>query len=199
MGRRNNARTKNRNYRRKMRAYNTRSRLFNGNVYFPGEFIAIWVIILAFIVGLWIMCLNTGLHKSDYVRTNLVYEGSCRKKDRIVLTLSGKEYKAWASLCDLEGINKLKEGESLSVITAEDDLVCIRYDNTELLPRVHGAPRCRGKAPNFDTFRDNGGVLAGLCGGLGLCYVQRAEVSEADKVVCKAELPYKNAEKINGG
>lgn len=137
MGRRNNARTKNRNYRRKMRAYNTRSRLFNGNVYFPGEFIAIWVIILAFIVGLWIMCLNTGLHKSDYVRTNLVYEGSCRKKDRIVLTLSGKEYKAWASLCDLEGINKLKEGESLSVITAEDDLVCIRYDNTELLPREY--------------------------------------------------------------
>lgn len=133
MGRRNNARTKNRNYRRKMRAYNTRSRLFNGNVYFPGEFIAIWVIILAFIVGLWIMCLNTGLHKSDYVRTNLVYEGSCRKEDRIVLTLSGKEYKAWASLCDLEGIYKLKEGESLSVITAEDDLVCIRYDNTELL------------------------------------------------------------------
>lgn len=116
-----------------MRAYNARSRLFNGNVYFPGEFIAIWVIILAFIVGLWIMFLNTGLHKSDYVRTNLVYEGSYRKEDRIVLTLSGKEYKAWASLCDLEGIYKLKEGESLSVITAEDDLVCIRYDNTELL------------------------------------------------------------------
>lgn len=133
MGRRNASRTKNRNYRRKMRAYNARSRLFNGNVYYPGEFIAIWVILLAFIVGLWIMCMNTGLNKRDYVRTNLVYEGSYRKEDRIVLTLSGKEYKAWASVCDLESINKLKEGESLSVITAEDELVCIRYDNKELL------------------------------------------------------------------
>lgn len=133
MGRRNASRTKSRNYRRKMRAYSTRSRLFNGNVYYPGEFIAVWVILLAFIVGWWIMCMNTGLHKRDYVRTNLVYEGSYRKEDRIVLTLSGKEYKAWASLCDLEGINKLKEGESLSVITSKDELVCIRYDNKELL------------------------------------------------------------------
>lgn len=133
MGRRNASRTKKRNYRRKMRAYNTRSRLFNGNVYYPGEFIAVWVILLAFIVGVWIMCLNTGLHKRDYIRTNLVYEGSYRKEDRIVLTLSGKEYKAWASVCDLEGINRLKEGESLSVITAKDELVCIRYDNEELL------------------------------------------------------------------
>lgn len=133
MGRKNASRTKDRNYRRKMRAYNTRSRLFNGNVYYPGEFIAIWVIILAFIVGMWIMCMNTGLHKSDYVRTNLVYEGSYRKEDRIVLTLSGKEYKAWASFCDMEGINKLKEGESLSVITAKDELVCIRYYDKEFL------------------------------------------------------------------
>lgn len=133
MGRRNASRTKKRNYRRKMRAYNTRSRLFNGNVYYPGEFIAVWVILLAFIVGVWIMCLNTGLHKRDYIRTNLVYEGSFRKEDRIVLTLSGKEYKAWASVCDLEGINRLKEGESLSVITSKDELVCIRYDNEELL------------------------------------------------------------------
>ena len=77
--------------------------------------------------------MNMGLHKRDYVRTNLVYEGSYRKEDRIVLTLSGKEYKAWASVCDLEGLYKLKEGESLSVITAKDELVCIRYDNTELL------------------------------------------------------------------
>ena len=133
MGRKNASRTKNRSYRRKMRAYNNRSRLFNGNVYCPGEFIAVWVIILAFIVGVWIMCMNTGLHKRDYVRTNLVYEGSRRKEDRIVLTLSGKEYKAWASVCDLQGIYKLKEGESLSVITSKDELVCIRYDNTELL------------------------------------------------------------------
>lgn len=133
MGRKNSSRTQNRNYKRKMRAYNTRSRLFNGNVYYPGEFIAIWVIILAFIVGLWIMCLNTGLHKSDYVRTNPVYEGSRRKEERIVLTLSGEDYKAWASICDLDGIYALKEGVSLSVITAKDDLVCIRYYDKELL------------------------------------------------------------------
>lgn len=133
MGRKNAARTKKRNYRRKMRGYNTRSRLFNGNVRSPGEFIFIWVLILAYIVGMWIFLLNLGLNKRDYVRTYLVYESSYRKEDRIILTLSGGEYRAWASLCDLDGIYALKGGEVLSVITAKDDVICINYDNKELL------------------------------------------------------------------
>lgn len=133
MGRKNAARTKKRNYRRKMREYNTRSRLFNGNVRSPGEFIFIWALILAYIVGMWIFLLNLGLNKRDYVRTNLVYEGYYRKEDRIVLTLSGEEYHAWASLCDLDGIYALKGGEVLSVITAKNDVICINYDNKELL------------------------------------------------------------------
>lgn len=133
MGRRNATRTKKRNYRRKMHGYNKRSRMFNGNVLAPGEFIAVWVIILAFIVGMWGLCMNTGIHKRDYVRTNSVYESSYRKEDRIILTLSGKEYKAWASLCDLDGIYALKGGEVLSVITAKDEVICINYDNKELL------------------------------------------------------------------
>ncbi len=133
MGRKNAARTKKRNYRRKMREYNTRSRLFNGNVRSPGEFIFIWALILAYIVGMWIFLLNLGLNKRDYVRTNLVYEGSYRKEDRIILMLSGEEYRAWAGLCDLDGISALGGGEILSVITAKDDVICINYDNKVLL------------------------------------------------------------------
>lgn len=133
MGRKNASRTKKRNYRRKMREYHTRSRLFNGNVRSPGEFIFIWALILAYIVGMWIFLLNLGLNKRDYVRTNLVYEGNYRKEDRIILTLSGEEYRAWASLCDLDGIYALKGGEILSVITAKDDVISINYDNKELL------------------------------------------------------------------
>lgn len=133
MGRKNNSRTQKRNYKRKMREYNSRSRLFNGNVRSPGEFIFIWALILAYIVGMWIFLLNLGLNKRDYVQAELVYEGSYRKEDRIVLTLSGGEYKAWASLCDLDGIYALKGGERLSVITAKEMVVGIKYYDKVLL------------------------------------------------------------------
>lgn len=133
MGRKNNSRTQKRNYRRKMREYNSRSRLFNGNVRSPGEFIFIWALILAYIVGMWIFLLNLGLNKRDYVQSELVYEGSYRKEDRIVLTLSGGEYKAWASLCDLDGIYALKGGERLSVITSKEEVISIRYYDKVLL------------------------------------------------------------------
>lgn len=133
MGRKNDSRTQKRNYRRKMREYNSRSKLFNGNVRSPGEFIFIWALILAYIVGMWIFLLNLGLNKRDYVQSELVYEGSYRKEDRIVLTLSGGEYKAWASLCDLDGIYALRGGERLSVITAKEMVVGIKYYDKVLL------------------------------------------------------------------
>lgn len=133
MGRKNSSRSQKRNYRRKMREYNNRSKLFNGNVRSPGEFIFIWVLILAYIVGMWIFLLNLGLNKRDYVQAELVYEGSYRKEDSIVLTLSGGEYKAWASMCDLDGIYALKVGERLSVITAKEEVISIKYYDKVLL------------------------------------------------------------------
>lgn len=133
MGRKNSSRSQKRNYRRKMREYNNRSKLFNGNVHSPGEFIFIWVLILAYIVGMWIFLLNLGLNKRDYVQAELVYEGSYRKEDSIVLTLSGGEYKAWASMCDLDGIYALKVGERLSVITAKEEVISIKYYDKALL------------------------------------------------------------------
>lgn len=133
MGRKNNSRNQKRNFKRKMREYNNRSKLFNGNVRAPGEFIFIWALILAYIVGMWIFLLNLGLNRRDYVQAELVYEGSYRKEDSIVLTLSGAEYKAWASMCDIDGINALKGGERLSVITAKDNVISIRYYDKVLL------------------------------------------------------------------
>lgn len=164
MGRRNASRTKRRNYRRKMRGYKKRSRLFNGNVESPGEFIVVWVLVFAFIAGAWALFMNTGIHKRDYVRTNLVYEGSYRKEDRIVLTLSGKEYRAWASLCDLDGIYALKGGEVLSVITAKDDVVCINYDNKVLLS-LEDSERSDAKEKRGIT------IVMSLFAGLWLLYV----------------------------
>lgn len=133
MGRKNNSRNQKRNYKRKMREYNNRSRLFNGNVRSPGEFIFIWALILAYIVGMWIFLMNLGLNRRDYVQAELVYEGSYRKEDSIVLTLSGAEYKAWASMCDLDGIYDLKGGERLSVITAKEEVISIKYYDKVLL------------------------------------------------------------------
>ena len=133
MGRKNNSRNQKRNFKRKIREYNNRSRLFNGNVRSPGEFIFIWALILAYIVGMWIFLMNLGLNKRDYVQAELVYEGSYRKEDSIVLTLSGAEYKAWASMCDLDGIYDLKIGERLSVITAKENVISIKYYDKVLL------------------------------------------------------------------
>lgn len=133
MGRKNNSRNQKRNYKRKMREYNNRSRLFNGNVRSPGEFIFIWALILAYIVGMWIFLMNLGLNKRDYVQAEFVYEGSYRKEDSIVLTLSGAEYKAWASMCDLDGIYALKGSERLSVITAKEEVISIKYYDKVLL------------------------------------------------------------------
>lgn len=133
MGRKNNSRTKKRVYKMKMREYNQRGKLFNGNVRSPGEFIFIWALILAYIVGMWIFLFNLGLNKRDYVQAELIYEGSYRKEDSIVLTLSGAEYKAWASLCDLDGIYALKNGERLSVITAKEQVISIKYYDKVLL------------------------------------------------------------------
>ncbi len=146
MGRKNSSRTQKRNYRRKMREYNKRSRLFNGNVHNPGEFIFIWALILAYIVGMWIFLMNLGLNKRDYVQAELVYEGSYRKEDRIVLTLSGVEYGAWAGMCDLDGLYALEKGERLSVITAKDELVSIRYyDKVLLAPEDAEREEAEGK------------------------------------------------------
>lgn len=164
MGRKNASRTKRRNYLRKMRGCKKRSRLFNGNVESPGEFIFVWALILAFIVGVWIFLMNLGLNKRDYVRTNLIYENSYRKKDSIILTLSGEEYRAWASLCDLDGINALKGGEVLSVITAKDDVISINYDNKTLLP-LEDSEREDAKGKRAAT------IIMGLFAGLWLLYV----------------------------
>lgn len=164
MGRKNATRTKRRNYLRKMRNYKKRSRLFNGNVESPGEFIFIWALILAFIVGMWAFIMNLGLNKRDYVRTNLVYEGSYRKEDRIVLTLSGEEYRAWASLCDLDGIAALKGGEVLSVITAKDDVISINYDNKTLL-KLEDSEREDAEGKRAAT------IIFGLFAGLWLLFV----------------------------
>lgn len=129
MNRKNNSR----NYKRRMRGYNSRSRLFNGNVRSPGEFIFIWALILAYIVGLWIFCYNFGLHKRDYVTAELEFERFYRKNDKLMFVLSGEEYGAWASLCDMDGVGALKGGERLSVITAKDDVIDIRYNDKVLL------------------------------------------------------------------
>lgn len=133
MGRKNYSRTKKRNYRRKMRAYNSRSRLFNGNVRSPREFIFIWALILAYIVGMWMICLNTGLHKRDYNSAELEFESVYRKNDKLMFVLSGEEYGAWADLCDINEVVDLKGGERLSVITAKEELVDIRYNDKVLL------------------------------------------------------------------
>lgn len=133
MGRKNNSRNQKRNYKRKMRGYNNRSCLFNGNVRSPGEFIFIWALILAYILGLWIFCYNFGLHKRDYVTAELEFESFYRKNDKLMFVLSGEEYGAWASLCDMDEVVRLKGGERLSVITAKDDVIDIRYDDKVLL------------------------------------------------------------------
>ena len=97
--------------------------------------------------------MNLGLNKRDYVQAELVYEGSYRKEDRIVLTLSGVEYGAWAGMCDLDGLYALEKGERLSVTTG-------------------------GKARGVYRLRNNDGGVGGFCGDIGLGDVQCAQTAD---------------------
>lgn len=133
MGGKNSNRTKRRNFQRKMREYNKRSSLFNGNVRSPGEFIFIWVLILIYLAAMWVICLNTGLHKRDYKSAELEFERVYRKNDKLMFVLSGEEYGAWADLCDINEVVKLKGGERLSVIAAKENLIEIWYNDKVLL------------------------------------------------------------------
>ncbi|MCM1165015.1 MAG: hypothetical protein NC299_11415 [Lachnospiraceae bacterium] len=163
MGGKNASRRRRRNYRRQ-RGRGKRSRLFNGNVKRPGEFIFIWALILAYIVGMWIFLMNLGLNKRDYVQAELVYEGSYRREDRIVLTLSGGEYTTWASLCDLDGIAELNVGETLSVITAKDEVVSVEHHGRVLLA-LEDCEREDAEGKRDMT------VIMGLFAGLWAVYV----------------------------
>lgn len=147
-----------------MRNYKKRSGLFNGNVERPVEFIVVWAMIFAFIVGMWIFVISMGLNKRDYVRGDLVYESSYRKEDSIVVTLSGGEYYASAELCDLDGIAALKGGEVLSVITAKDNVISINYDNKTLL-KLEDSEREDAEGKRAAT------IIFGLFAGLWLLYV----------------------------
>lgn len=141
MGRKNASRTQNRAYKQKVRAYNSRSRLFNGNVRAPGEFIFIWALILAYFVGMWIFLMNLGLNKRDYKEEELVFERFYRKNDSIVWMFSGgedlenTEYSSWASMTDLDAVLSLGGGEKLSVTTAKTSLVSVEYQGKVILSR----------------------------------------------------------------
>lgn len=90
MGRKNAERNKRRAYRRKIRQYNSRSRLFNGNVEHPGEFIFIWALIFAYIVGMGIFLISLGWHgKGSYEYRTERFVSSYRKNDVIVLQTDG--------------------------------------------------------------------------------------------------------------
>lgn len=141
MGRKNASRTQNRAYKQKVRAYNSRSRLFNGNVRAPGEFIFIWALILAYFLGMWIFLMNLGLNKRDYKEEELVFERFYRKNDSIVWVFSGgedlenTEYSSWASMTDLDALLTLRGGEKLSVMTAKTSLVSVEYQGKVILSR----------------------------------------------------------------
>lgn len=134
MGRKNASRIKKSNYRRKMRQYNSRSKLFNGNVSNPGEFIFIWALIFVYIVGMGIFCISLGYHgKGRYEYKSETFKSCYRKNDLIVVVTNGGEYSAWASLCDLDGISALEAGNLLEMTTAESDLLALSTNGKELL------------------------------------------------------------------
>lgn len=134
MGRKNAERNNRRTYRRKIWQYNVRSRLFNGNVERPGEFIFIWALIFAYIVGMGIFLISLGWHgKGSYEYRTERFVSSFRKNDVIVLQTDGGEYSAWASLCDEAAMLSLDEGSELTLVTAKGDLLAAECGGRALL------------------------------------------------------------------
>lgn len=176
MGRKNAARNRKREYRRKLRQYNTRSRLFNGNVQSPGEFIFIWVLIFVYIVGMGIFCICLGWHgKGSYEYRSERFVRAYRKNDTIVLETDGGDYSAWAHLCDEGALLSLKEGSELTLVTAKDDLLAAEYGGKELLKL----------SDSEDYMRENVMTFVGIFGIFALVWA--AFVAVSVYVMCNAE------------
>lgn len=138
MGRKNATRTKRRNMRVKMRRNQSYyGKLFNGNIFDQGEFIFIWLLVLAYFIGMWLFMFIGNLPVNENkcenisltVRSvNITFDDEHRKLSFTVYE-NDEEYtvSSWAS--DIDGFERdIHDGSSLTVVFEKKEIVSIFND-----------------------------------------------------------------------
>ena len=128
-GRKNASRTKRRNERTKMRLRRQEyGKLFNGNVYAQWEFVFIWGLILAMLLGLWLYIFSDSFPITDESceRTAVVITNLKISDDEAVFRdgSSRKKYKLDGGYFDLERFTtEVSEGDVLSAVISHGKIV----------------------------------------------------------------------------
>lgn len=131
MGRKNASRTKRRNARTKSRLRNNEyGKLFNGNVYAQGEFVFIWGLILALLLGLWFYIFSDTFPITDESCTDTAFVVADLKisEDEAVFRdgSTDKKYKLEGGYFDIERFsNEVSYGDVLAAVMSHGEVVSL--------------------------------------------------------------------------
>ena len=131
MGRKNAYRTKCRNERTKARLREQEyGKLFNGNVYAQEEFVFIWGLILALLLGLWFYIFSDTFPITDENCEHTAFVVSDLKISEYETVFrdgsSGKKYKLEGGYFDIERFSaEVSEGDVLSAVISRGEVVSL--------------------------------------------------------------------------
>lgn len=131
MGRKNASRTKRRNARTKARLRkNEYGKLFNGNIYGQWEFVFIWGLILALLLGLWFYIFSDTFPITDESCTDTAFVVTDLKisNDETVFRDSStdKKYKLEGGYFDIERFsNEVSDGDVLAAVMSYGKIVSL--------------------------------------------------------------------------
>lgn len=139
MGRKNASRTKRRNARTKARLRKQEyGKLFNGNVYAQGEFVFIWGLVLALLLGLWFYIFSDTFPITDEncEHTAFVVTDLKISEEKTVFRdgSSGKKYKLDGGYFDIESFSaEVSEGDVLAAVISHGKIVSLSKDESVYL------------------------------------------------------------------
>ena len=131
MGRKNASRTKRRNERTRARLHRQEyGRLFNGNIWGQWEFVFIWGLILAMLLGLWLYVVADTFPITDESceHTEFVVTGLKISEDEAAFRdgSSGKKYKLDGGYFDIERFSvEVSEGDVLAAVISHGKTVSL--------------------------------------------------------------------------
>lgn len=131
MGRKNASRTKRRNERTKARLRKTEyGKLFNGNIYGQWEFVFIWGLILALLLGLWFYIFSDTFPITDESCTDTAFVVTDLKisNDKAVFRddSTDKKYKLEGGYFDIERFsNEVSDGDVLAAVMSHGEVVSL--------------------------------------------------------------------------
>ena len=140
-GRKNTFRTKRRNARAKERLLKKDyGKLFNGNIYAQGEFIFIWLLILAFILGIWFYMFSDTykINREDCQTVKLTVKEISREYGENGVSISftvnenDNEYTAFSWYGYNAYDTDIPAGSAVTLLMHSEQVVGLTYNGTEV-------------------------------------------------------------------